>query len=253
VSVTSYAIFVIGVGLEVCVLYSLIRNRLWRLYSYYFAYVLSMVIRTVGLFAVLQFLPDRYRELYWATESIGVALRFLVVWEVFRHTFPHGSMVHKVVSKGFAVVAFALMIMAVGIFWSYESYARFHSVYPAIDRSFGFAQAVMILGILFTARYYDLNPGPTLWGVAVAFGAWVSISTANNAMIDLKHSFLPYWELLRPLSFVMMLIIWVRAVWVYVEVPRVASLESVERMPELGQWEEGWDRTIANVRRVMHP
>jgi hypothetical protein len=212
-----------------------------------------MLTRTLTLFAILRLVPTLYRGLYWGTDMMDIALRFLIVWEVFRHAFPRGSVVRQIVSKGFAIVAFGLMIFAVGMFWSYESYTKSHSVYLALNRSFGFAQGAMVLGTLLAARYYGIQFGKNLWGMAVAFGAWVSVSTVNNAMVDLKHSFLPYWELLRPLSFVIMLLVWVQAIWAYQEATRTADLESIGQVPEIAQWEEGWDRAIANVRRVMHP
>ena len=253
VSRTSYLIFLLGLCLELAVLGLLIRNKLVRIYSCFFVYVLSMVTRTLVLFAVLEKSRTIYRSLYWGTDVLGLALRFLVVWEIFRHTFPKESSIHKVVSKGFAMIAFGLLILAIGVFWSYENYAQFHSLYPALDRSFGFAQAVMILGMLLTARYYGIEFGRNLWGIGLSFGAWVSLSAANNAMIDLRHSFLPYWEFLRPLSFVAMLLVWVWAVSVYAPNPQPALETAAEPGQDLAEWEEGWDRTISSVRRVMHP
>ena len=93
------------------------------------------------------------------------------------------------VSKGFGVIALGLILFSVGILWSYQTYSMVHSAYPAMARSFGFAQAIMILGILLAARYYGLELGRNLRGIAVGFGAWISVSTANNSLIDLRHSF----------------------------------------------------------------
>ena len=248
-----YAIFLSGVVLEICLLWRLLRKGLWRTYSCFFSYVFYVVIGTLVLFGILRLLPGLYRSVYWGSESISIALRFLVIWEVFRHTFPIGSALNRTVSRGFAVVALGLVIFAVGSFWSYETYTEFHSVYPALNRSFGFAQAVMILGILFAARYYGIQLGRNIWGIAVAFGAYASILTANNAMIDLRHSFLPYWRLLSPLSFVAMLAMWTWAVWVEAPNPPIATRVAAEPDSEFNRWTEGWSRTMSTIRRVMLP
>ena len=118
-----------------------------------------------------------------------------------------------------------------------------------MDRSFGFVQALMILGTLVTARYYGVRCGRNVRGIALAFGAWISISTATNAMADLTNSFLPYWYYLRPLSFVVMMVVWIWALWVYEPNPPIVEGETVE----LSQWTQDWNRTISAARTIIRP
>ena len=135
-------------------------------------------------------------------------------------------------------------------FWGVETYNTFHSFYPAIERSFGFAQAVLVLGLLMIARYYGVQLGRNLWGVAVSFGAYASVLTMNNAMVDLGHWYVPYWRLLSPLSFVAMLGMWVWAVWTYAPNPPIAAGEEAMQIAELGRWTDRWNQTVATARRV---
>ena len=227
---------------------------MWRLYWGFSLFALWLFLRSLALYSAQGLMsPGVYRAVYWETDLADMGLRFLLVWEVFHHTFPKGSGLHKIVSKGFAVAAFGLVIFSIGAVWSYEAYSRFHSVYPVIERSFGFAQAVMILGLLLTARYYGVQLGRNVWGIALAFGAWSSLSTANNAMIDLHHSFLPYWQLLLPLSCVAMFAAWVRAVWVYAPNPAIATQDTPDLSADLDRWTEHWGHANSTVRRVIHP
>jgi len=119
----------------------------------------------------------------------------------------------------------------------------------ALDRSFGFVEALMILGTLVVARYYGVKCGRNIRGIALAFGAWASISTANNAMIDLANSFVPLFYYLRPLSFVIMLVVWIWALWVYEPNPPIRESEAVE----LNRWTEDWNRTISTARTLIRP
>jgi len=178
-----------------------------------------------------------------------VILRFLVVWEVFRQTFPKSSRLNRSLSKGLGIIAFVLLLFACATFWSYQNYTAFRSIHLALDRSFGFVQALMILGTLVTARYYGVKCGRNIRGIALAFGAWVSISTATNAMADLDSSFLSYWYYLRPLSFVVMIGVWIWALWVYDPNPPIKESESVE----LRQWTEDWNRAISTARTIIRP
>jgi hypothetical protein len=192
--------------------------------------------------------PELYATYYWNTETLGVALRCLVVWELFRHAFPSGSGLRRTVSRGFGVVAVGLLVFTVGALWSYEAYARLRSMNLTLDRSFGFAQSIFILIILLTARYYGVQLGRNLWGIAVGFGAWISMSTVNYAMFDLMGSFFPYWRFLRPLSFVGLLAVWTWALWR--ASPRPYLSDGTVPAADLDNWTEHWNRTQSSLRRV---
>jgi hypothetical protein len=248
-----YGLAFVGLALELFLVGRLLYSGLWRPYSYFFSYAVYALAGTLAIFGTLAFSPGRYAVVYWTTESISIVLRFLVVWEVYRHTFPRGSAPNRVVSKRFAVIVLALAILSIGSFWSYATYPQSYSIHAALDRSLGFAQAVMILGMLFAARYYGIQFGRNIWGIAVALGAYASISTANNALIDLAHSFHPYWRVLSPLSFVGMLGVWTWAVWVEARNPAIVAVPAADLDAEFGHWVEGWKRTTSTARRFTNP
>ena len=254
-----YGISLLGVALEVCVLWRMLRTRLWRAFPYFFSYMCYLLAGTLVLSTMFQILGlspgtknSLYGDLYWGIETASVVLRFLIIWEVFRHLFPQGSTLNRIVSKKFAWAAAALVIFAFGSFWSYVTYAEIHAIYPALDRCFGFVQAVMVLGMLLTASYYALPLTRNLWGMAVGFGAYVSILTANNAMIDLHRSFLPYWTILSPVSSLAMLGAWAWAMWSEVPDTPPQVVAVADTIPEFERWAEGWNQTTATVRKALN-
>lgn len=242
-------IFVAGVVLELGALLLLLRNSLWRVYARLFTYVVWLLIGNSAILITFLFFPTVYPSLYWHSDSIDVVLRFFVVWEVFHQTFPKSSGLNRSLSKGLGIIALGLLIFACSTFGVYQNYAGLRSLHLALDRSFGFVQALMILGTLATARYYGVRCGRNVRGIALAFGGWVSISTATNAMADLTNSFLPYWYYLRPLSFVSMMAVWIWALWVYEPNPPIRESDAVE----LSQWTQDWNRTISTARTIIRP
>ena len=223
----SLAIFVAGTMLQICVLWVLARNALWRRCPFFSIYaVLNSLESFILLAAYLRFRPF-YSTLYWHFNTVDVVLRFLVVWEVFHQTFPKGAGLNRSLSKGLAIVAFFLLVFACGAtFWSYQhqNYISVRSIGLAMDSSFGSVQAVMILGTLLMARYYGVKYSRNVRGIALAFGGWLSILTAGSAMVELTNSFLPYWYYLRPLSFVAMVVAWIWALWIYEPNPPINGL-----------------------------
>ena len=255
----SDAICVAAVGLELATVLLLLRKRVWRSYTLFFVYATWLFLANSAILVTFLYLPAEgqainwarrvYPALYWNIDSIDVVLRFVVVWEVFHQVFPKSSGLNKSLSKGLAIVAFALLAVACVTVWGYQNYTGLNSIHLALDRSFGFVQAIMILGTLAMARYYGVRYGRNIRGIAIAFGGWASISTANSAMVDLTNSFRPFGDYLRPLSFVLMLACWIWALWVYAPNPPIPESEG----EDLARWAEEWNRTVSAARTMIRP
>ena len=65
-------------------------------------------------------------------------------------------------------------------------------------------------------------------------------------MVDLTNSFLPDWNYLWPLSFVLIMVAWMWALWVYEPNPPIIGEWTVE----LNQWTEEWNRTVSVAVRL---
>lgn len=240
--------------LESVLAYRLLHGGLWRQYPFFSLYVAYIFVQGLIGFEILQRAPGIYPEWYWRTGVVHIFLRFIVIWEVFRHTFPKASPVRRMLSRQYTVGALALLTVLTGMLWAVQTYGKSHSVYLAMERSFGFVQAILVLSILTLARYYQLRVGRNIWGIAVAFGMYCSLSTAASAVADLAHSsFFALWYLLNPLSFVAMLILWTWAVWTYAPNPVLAPVALIDPAGDFSRWSEDWGRTRATVRKVMHP
>ena len=257
----SLAICVAAVVLELSAVLLLLRKSLYREYPFLFVYTLWLLMANSAILIADLWFPHIYATVYWYVDSTDIVFRLLVVWEVFRQTFPKNSALSRTFSKGLGVVAIGLLIIACITVFGYQNYGLPSLGYPvqsrvaswrphlALDRSFGFVEALMILGTLVVARYYGVRCGRNIRGIALAFGAWASISTANNALIDLANSFVPLFYYLRPLSFVMMLVVWIWALWVYEPNPPIIENEGLE----LDQWVQDWNRAVSATRTMIRP
>jgi hypothetical protein len=254
VSDASYVVFLLGLVLEVALICRLLFSRLWRHYPYFFSYVAFFVAQTLVLFLILRTAPRDYAPWYWRTGMLNLLMRFFVIGEVFRQAFPADSPLRRVVSGRFAAAILFVGTLLTGMLWGIEAYGKSHSLYLALERSFGFAQAILILMVLIVARYYQVQLGRNVWGIAVAFGMYSSLDTANSAFVDIMHSFFPYWQVLGPLILVVMLAMWTWAVWGYYPNPEQAGLaEGANHAGDLREWADGWGRTVSTVRRVINP
>jgi hypothetical protein len=243
-----------GAALEALLLWRLAKGGMFRHYPCFSVFVGCLVSQYIALFVALRLAPSQYPAWYWGSGAVNVCLRFLLVWEVFHQTFPKASPLHRMVSRQAALGAVALISISTGMLWAIQNYSKSHSVYLAMDRSFGFVQAVLILAILSLARYYHVPIGRNIWGIAVGFGMYSSLSTAASALIDLRRSsFFPYWYFLSPLSFVAMLGMWTWAVWIYAPNQLATANEIIDPAGDAGRWAENWGRAVSSARKVLHP
>lgn len=243
-----------GAALEALLVWRLVKGGMVRRYVYFSIYVAYVVIQNIVLFGVFHLAPGHYAAWYWGSGAVHMCLRFLIVWEVFRQTFPKASPLHRMVSRQATLGAIALISVSTGMLWAIQTYSKSHSVNLAMERSFGFVQAVLILAILTLARYYHLPIGRNIWGIAVAFGMYSSLSTAVSAIMDLmRTSFFPYWYFLSPFSFVAMLGMWTWAVWTYAPNPIPTVDEIVDPAGDAGRWANNWGRAVSTTRKVLHP
>jgi|SRR5579863_167523 len=258
--VLSFVIGFAGPILELCALVLLLRNSLWRIYPRLFIYLIWLFIGNSAIVVCDLYFRPIYPSMYWHIDNVDIVLRLLVVWEVFRQIFPKGSGLNRSLSKGLRSAFFGLLVLACATFWGYQHYPglpddfadRVRAVHLALDRSFGFVQALMILGTLIVARYYGLRFGRNVRGIALGFGAWASISTADNALVamaNVSNSLRSFFSYMRPASFVFMLVVWIWALWVYEPNPPIVESEPAE----LDQWTEDWNRTISAARTIIRP
>jgi hypothetical protein len=254
VSAASYIVFVLGLVLEVTLVCRLLFGGLWRQYPYFFSYVAFFVAQTVMLFAILRIAPHDYASWYWRSGMLNLVLRFFVIGEVFRSAFPKDSPLRRIVTGRFAAVILVVGTLLTGMLWGIEAYGKSHSLYLALNRSFGFAQALLILMVLIVARYYQVPLGRNAWGIAVAFGMYSSLDTANSAFVDIMHSFFPYWQLLGPLSWVALLGMWTWAIWTFYPNPAMAAVPTIaDTSNSLTDWAQDWGETVSSVRKAINP
>ena len=98
----SYAVFLTGMFLEVCLLGRILLGKLWRQYPYFSAYVIFFVTQSWLLYAFLRWHSVLYAPWYYGSGRVNLVLRFLLVGEVFRQTFPAGTALRRMVAGGFA-------------------------------------------------------------------------------------------------------------------------------------------------------
>lgn len=243
-----------GPLLEVCLLWRLLREQMRGRYPYVFSYLVFCVLgMDLTLFVARHTIPSVYANLYWCLEMVSLVFRFLVVWEIYRKTFPRRSPRYRIPLKWLWVTCFWAALFCLSTLSWFRAYSSFHSRYLALECGLGFAQAVLVLGQLLVAKHYGFPMARNIWGIAVGFGAYRSVCILSFSLFELDRSLLPYYQTVVSLSFAAMLAMWTWALWIYAPNPRGSIEPAKVRAEELVWWTRRWEKTLGAVRKVVNP
>ncbi|MCI0724054.1 MAG: hypothetical protein L0338_34605 [Acidobacteria bacterium] len=237
------AIWAAGLFLELLIVFRGWRTRAFQHYPYFYTYLAYVVLRTVCLYVLLQLKHPAYASVYWHTNTVSLVLFFLVPLEILRHVFRPSHAV-----KQLAGYVFVAVLLLFGLWILFDSTSP-NTFYADLERKLSLAHGVCLLTILLLGRFYALPLGRNVWGLALGFGIYVSVSILNFSALDLLKSFLPVWQLVRPISFDAMLAVWAWALWSPSSSPEPVVASPQLSMPIMSQWQQRWDDLLTVMRK----
>jgi len=202
------ALWLAGIGLESVLV---ARAWVWRgferfpLFSFYIVWILIQDIFFLIIYRSLY--PFPYASIYWYTEFLSIAAGCAVCWEIFRFVlrpYPGASRMARslllisIIGGIFkAVLATPLELSSWGI------------IALAFERNLRGVQALGLVVLALLCMYYRIPMSRNTKGIFLGYGMVVA-----SYLITLT-SFRYSWNLLHPLSYLVVLIIWCTSLWRY--------------------------------------
>ena len=247
-----YALPGVGVTLEGVLLWRLTKLRLER-YPYLSGFVFYDFVRCFILFAVSHFQWERYGMTYWSTEIVSVFLRFLVIWEVARSLFSRNSVIQRLAWKMLITMEVVLLPALLALGWSQASLVHYlyKIVSPIFEQYLSLGQALLLLTLAAVARYYGVPLGRNMRGLIFGFGTYLSLCAINFASLQVFRGFLRYWQLLCPVTFVAMIVVWLWAFWEYTPSPELARIDEAQCVQRKAEWNHLWITTMKALKRGL--
>jgi hypothetical protein len=205
----------IGVVLELLILYRAFRSRSLREYPFFYAYVGCVLIVDVLSDLVFTFDRPAYQNLYWTTQLLTLVVGYGVILEVTRKGFEIYPGVERVSRS-----------VVLGVFLAVFSYVGFKALTannwsPAssmweLERDLRAVQALVLAGVLVLIVYYTIQIGRNLSGIILGYGLYTTFSIISNALRSYQGSrFHQTWLLIQPYTYFACLLIWTVALWSY--------------------------------------
>lgn len=223
-----FIIWWIGIGLEAGLLICALVARMLAKYPYFYAYILCIFLADLARFYAYTRHPSDFRNVYWSTQFLTIAMAYGVMLEVLRHVLKRYPGAARFVDP-----LLWLSFMSVVTYITYKSLSvkNWSAAQTGfkLERDLRTVQAFVILGILLIVSYYGIELGRNLKGMILGYGAYLGIhimelagQTYMGARYDAAWRAVSAYLAFTPMT------IWLATLWSYHPPPA----EAVSTQPE---------------------
>lgn len=223
-----FIIWWMAIGLEAVFLIRALVARTLAKYPYFFAYILCIFLVEATRFFVYTGHKADFRNVYWSTQFLTIAMAYGVMLEVLRQVLKR--------YQGAARFADPLLWLT---FLSVVTYITYKSVSVnnwseaqtgfKLERDLRTVQAFVILGILLIVSYYGIELGRNLKGMILGYGTYLGIHIMELAIQTyMGPRYDAAWRAVSPYLTFIPMTIWVATVWSYHPPPEIVPSAQVE-------------------------
>ncbi|PYX85589.1 MAG: hypothetical protein DMG68_17690, partial [Acidobacteria bacterium] len=181
----SYALWIAHPVLQLAVAAAMIRRKLYRIFPFFFAYIVSQILIFSVLFPIYRAESyELYFYVYWTTTSVSVALGFKVIHEIFLDIFrPY----HTLKDLGSVLFKWAglVMLLVAGVVAASSPVSESGPLVQAVltlQRSVRVIQCGLVFFLLVFSRYLGISWRQRSFGIALGFGSFAAIELAMIAL-----------------------------------------------------------------------
>jgi hypothetical protein len=174
-------------ALQLVVVFIMIRRKLTREFPMFLSYTIFQIVQEGGLFVLdhsSSISGSQYWNIYWTGLAISIALRFLVIREIFCHVFrpyPGLEELSKILFR-WATVILLLVGVAVATYAPGSDTQPIFSGVHVVDRAVSLIQTGLLFFLFLFSSYFGLSWRSYVYGIAVGLGIFSSVSLATSAI-----------------------------------------------------------------------
>lgn len=203
-----------GILVEFLILFRGVRTRTVKKFPFFYAYVVSVLCADLFLYILYTIKPSAYPVWSVRAELINLVFGYSIVLEIFRHVlarYPGAERFARVAG----LCVFALILCFAVIYPAATSGSPGPSLKKlTIEIDFLTVQAIFLFGILGIIYYYGLDVGRNIRGMIIGYGIWLGASIITLALRSyIGSSFNAAWIFAQPFSYLISLILWLKALW----------------------------------------
>lgn len=219
----SLVIWWVGLFLDAVILFRAFRCKTFAKYPYFFAYFTCIVIVDLTRYFIYTHDPSAFRNWYWSTQFLSVAIGYGVILEIFRHALAGYPGVARfggriLWASFFAVLTYIACKSLTATNWSAAATGA------ELERDLRTVQAFALAGILILISHYRIEIGRNLKGIAAGYGVFIALSVMNLAVQAYAGpSIQGVLRGFQSYSFFISQFAWITALWSYQPSPKAPA------------------------------
>jgi hypothetical protein len=205
-----------------------IQQRLVRQFPIFYMYILFVFVEELLRFFVYRWYPNHYFNVYWTTQFLSLVIGSAVIFEIYRiglRSFPGTARMTRfilLIVFG-AIFAKALANPSESLFYWFANSSL------ELERNLRIAQALAILTLVSLFLWYAIRFGKNLRGILCGYGLFIALSIVQlTVMAYFWNDFKPFWSYVHAISYLLVLCVWLRALWSAQAVPEAKPAMQLE-------------------------
>lgn len=238
----------VGTVLEIMLLVRGVQGKQLRRFPVFYFYLLFVAANDFLRIAVYRWSPAYYSQVYWITQFLGLAIGSGVIIEVYRvalRQFPGAARM----ARFLLCVVFGVIFVRAIATRSGEFIPWLASSSLMLERNLRIVQALALVTLATLFLWYAIPFGRNLKGILVGYSLFVGMSVAQYILwYDGWTPIQSVWPSVEALSYLLVLIVWTRALWSFQPVPAAQSMQlEVDYEAIVSTTREQFRRTLARL------
>jgi hypothetical protein len=222
------AIWWVAIFLEALLLFRGFRAKLILRFPVFYSYIAFVFCEELLRFFVYRWRPEIYPQAYWITEFLGLMLGSVIVFEIYffgLSAYAGAARMARNVLLFVFVLIFAKSLVSASygaIWWPAQTTVE-------LERNLRIVQACALVALLALLVLYAIPVGRALKGILLGYGLFVAVSVIQLTLTSYFGNVVQrLWFYVQPLSYLLVLGIWVKALWTYQASPETAGKIKLE-------------------------
>jgi hypothetical protein len=200
-------LWAVTIGLAAGVFLLLVVRKSDRTYPVFTLYIGLVLVQAAVLVAAYSAWGFRSYNAWltgWITQAVIICARGAAVYELCRKVLAH--------YRGVWSLAWRILSVAAAIVFVYSTVAsrfEWYLAVPSAERAIEMAIAVVIVGLLFFARHYQVQCPPGAKAILAGFCLYSCFRVFNDTVLErFAYDYFQLWNVLANVAFSFSLVIW---------------------------------------------
>ena len=207
-----------SIALEMVLLVRGFYSRLAYRLPVFYSYIAFVILQEIARFLAFRWSNGVYKNVYWLTEFLGLAIGSLIVFEIYKVSLAAYPGTARMARNVLAFVFVIALTKGIAVATASPTGSPVGSTALEIERALRAVQAAAILALVVLFLLYSIPFGRNLRGILIGYGSFVGVRVICLAFVSqLTHNF---WFYAYSASYLAALSLLLVHLWSYEPIPQ---------------------------------